>query len=58
MQDLVAALRGQGLQEAQIHLFSGDGTDPAPDLPVRSKGPVGAWLLEGTSVGQALAVAS
>ncbi len=55
LQDMVAALRGRGIEAERIHVFSADGEDPKPDLATRGSEPPDLWLIEGTAAGRALA---
>jgi hypothetical protein len=38
----------------QVTILASDGSNPAPDLAVRTPEPEGSWLLEGTAVGDLL----
>jgi thiol-disulfide isomerase/thioredoxin len=54
LEDMVALLRARGVPPQRIHVFSADGEDPAADLTTRDLPPPGFWLIEGTSLGNAL----
>jgi thiol-disulfide isomerase/thioredoxin len=54
LEDMVEVLRGRGVADARIHVFSGDGEDPAADLATRDLPPADFWILEGTRIGERL----
>jgi hypothetical protein len=54
LQDMVGELLRRGVDADDIHVFSSDGEDPAPDLAVRGGGDPRSWLLEGTDAGRRL----
>jgi thiol-disulfide isomerase/thioredoxin len=54
LEDMVEVLRGRGVAPERIHVFSGDGADPAADLATREPPPPGFWILDGTRLGRRL----
>jgi thiol-disulfide isomerase/thioredoxin len=54
LQDMVDLLEWRGVPLENIHIFSGDGEDPAPDLAVREVRPPQFWLIAGTRIGKRL----
>lgn len=50
LQDMAAELRRRGLSAEHIHVFSGDGDNPQPDLVTRQERPPAFWLVEGTAI--------
>jgi thiol-disulfide isomerase/thioredoxin len=54
LEDMVEVLRERGVAPARIHVFSGDGEDPAADLATRELPPEDFWILDGTRLGRRL----
>jgi hypothetical protein len=54
IRQLTSLLTRAGVAPARISILSGDGDDPAPDLAVSAPEIEGAWLLEGTAIGERL----
>ena len=54
LQDMTSALRSRGIPAERIHVFTSDGSEPAPDLSARGSELPGFWLVDSTPTGRAL----
>jgi len=52
--ELYDLLTASGLSGDRISVFSSDGPDPEPDLAVKDKSVLDAWMIDGTRLGRSL----